>query len=226
MTHVSNEYAKPRPIDKVMAISQKGIHVSLTTCSSARVFMAEGIANLKKSKKSDPIESKADTSSVAHTPEGKVASASTNPGPHPQRPTQALGTNLVRPLKPKKKTSKSSKKAASVYLPSNTKPISPGATCTKPTEAISNSKKKGPSKNSSKALSKWGITPPDLSHAVEEQVQAESLHDSNIENMNRIFLNNLSKVSAVDIWEARKLLGVHSDEGDLAVIQRISELGR
>ncbi|GAB4824746.1 hypothetical protein Ancab_007610 [Ancistrocladus abbreviatus] len=80
--HVSNEYAKPRSIDKVMATSQEGIHVSPTACSFARALMAEGTANHKRRKKSDPIGSKSDTSSVAHTPEGSVVSAATNPRAH------------------------------------------------------------------------------------------------------------------------------------------------
>ncbi|GAB4850419.1 hypothetical protein Ancab_029723, partial [Ancistrocladus abbreviatus] len=135
-----------------------------------------------------------------------------------------LDKNLAKPLNPKTKTSKPSNKATPSYLPSKSRPFSPEATCTQPTETISKSTKKGPTKKSSKAPSKWGITHPDGNHANVEQIQVESLHDSNIANMNKIFLNDLCKVTAVEIWEAGKLLGVHSDEGDLAIIQRISEL--
>ncbi|GAB4858778.1 hypothetical protein Ancab_010255 [Ancistrocladus abbreviatus] len=61
--HVPNENAKPNPIDNTTATGLEGSHVSPTVCSSAMIFMAEGTANLQRSKKSDHT----DTSSVALT---------------------------------------------------------------------------------------------------------------------------------------------------------------
>ncbi|GAB4830275.1 hypothetical protein Ancab_019914, partial [Ancistrocladus abbreviatus] len=52
----------------------------------------------------------------------------------------------------------------------------------------------------------------------------DSLHDNNIENMNRIFLNNLNHIIAEEIWEVGRHLGVHSAKDSQAVIQRISKL--
>ncbi|GAB4858759.1 hypothetical protein Ancab_010236 [Ancistrocladus abbreviatus] len=193
--HVPNENAKPNPIDNTMVTGLKGSHLSPTACSSAKIFMAEGTTNLQRSKKSDH----ADTSSVALTPEDKIASTSTNSGPHSQQPTLPLDKNLAKPQKPKTKSSKPLNKATPAYHPSKSRPSSPRVICTQRTEIISKSKKKGPTKKSYKAPSKKGITHPNHSHANVEQIQAESLHDSNIANMNRIFLNNLSQVMATEI---------------------------
>ncbi|GAB4841730.1 hypothetical protein Ancab_022452 [Ancistrocladus abbreviatus] len=201
--HVSKEYARPRSGNKENAAIQEGNHVSSSACSSTRALMAEGTVDLKRSKKSDSIGSKADTPFVASRPKGGADFLiADNLGPLSQGPILALDQNLIRPSKPKKKTCKPLKSAASVCLPSDTRPISPGANCTKPKESISNSKKKGSIKNSSKPFSKRGITLPNPKRTDEEQIQTESLHDSNIENVNRIFLNNLSKVMAEEIWEA------------------------
>ncbi|GAB4851652.1 hypothetical protein Ancab_031055 [Ancistrocladus abbreviatus] len=52
----------------------------------------------------------------------------------------------------------------------------------------------------------------------------DSLHDSNIQNMNRIFLNNLNHVMAEEIWDMRTCLGVHSAEDHQTLIQRIAKL--
>ncbi|GAB4858786.1 hypothetical protein Ancab_010263 [Ancistrocladus abbreviatus] len=174
---------------------QSPTHVSSTACSFARIFMVEGTTNLQRSKKSDH----ADTSSVALTLEDKIASTSMNFGPHSQWPMLPLDKNLAKPQKPKTKTSKPSNKATLACHRSKSRPSSPRAICTQPTEIISKSKKKGPTKKSSKAPSKKGITHPNHSHANVEQIQVESLHDSNIAKMNKIFLNNLSQVTAAEI---------------------------
>ncbi|GAB4849777.1 hypothetical protein Ancab_004573 [Ancistrocladus abbreviatus] len=124
--HVPNEYAKPNPIDNATTVGLEGSHVSPTAYSSTRFFMAEGTTNLQRSKKSDD----ADTSLVALTLEDKIASTSTNSGPHSQQPTLPLDKNLAKPQKPKIKTSKPSIKAPPACHPSKSRPSSPGATCT------------------------------------------------------------------------------------------------
>ncbi|GAB4834196.1 hypothetical protein Ancab_032461 [Ancistrocladus abbreviatus] len=131
-----------------------GTHVSSTACSSARALLAEGIANLKRRKKCDPIRSKSDTSFIAHTPGRGVVSTATNPGPPSPGPIKALDKILTRPLKPKKKTSKSLKRAAPISLLGNTKPTPPGAIYIKPKASNNNSQKKGLIKNSPKVHSK------------------------------------------------------------------------
>ncbi|GAB4852948.1 hypothetical protein Ancab_017145 [Ancistrocladus abbreviatus] len=160
--NVSKEYERPCSGNKEMATIQEGNHMSLAVGSSARALMVEGIEDLRRSKKSDSIGSKADTPSIASKPEGGADFLiADNLGPHSQGPTLALDQNLIRPSKPKKKTYKSLKRATPACLPRDTRPCSPGANCTKPIDSISNSIKKGPIKNSSKALSKWGTTLPD-----------------------------------------------------------------
>ncbi|GAB4829202.1 hypothetical protein Ancab_018867 [Ancistrocladus abbreviatus] len=131
---------------------------SFVPCSLSRK-LNKGTADLNRNKKSNSIGSKADTPSIASRPDGGADFLiAANLGPLLQGPTLALDKNLIRLSKPKKKTCKSLKRAAPVCLPSDTGPISPGAICIKPKESISNSKKKGPIKNSSKALSKRGTT--------------------------------------------------------------------
>ncbi|GAB4853600.1 hypothetical protein Ancab_017791 [Ancistrocladus abbreviatus] len=138
-------------------------------CSSARALMAEGTEDLKRSKKSDSIGLIAITPSVAFRPEGGVDFFIVdNPRPFSQGPTLALDQNQKRPSKPKKKTCKSLKRVVPACLPSDTRPISLRANYIKPIDSISNSKKKGPIKNSSKAPSKRGITLSDHRSADEE----------------------------------------------------------
>ncbi|GAB4850344.1 hypothetical protein Ancab_029646 [Ancistrocladus abbreviatus] len=56
------------------------------------------------------------------------------------------------------------------------------------------------------------------------EISGVSLRDSNIENMNRLFLSILNRVSVEEIWEVRKKLGVKLTERDTAVIQHNKEL--
>ncbi|GAB4837334.1 hypothetical protein Ancab_002222, partial [Ancistrocladus abbreviatus] len=49
----------------------------------------------------------------------------------------------------------------------------------------------------------------------------DSLHDSNIENMNRIHLSNLNHITAEEIWEIGRRLGVQSAKDNYAIIHRI-----
>ncbi|GAB4861285.1 hypothetical protein Ancab_036447, partial [Ancistrocladus abbreviatus] len=64
------------------------------------------------------------------------------------------------------------------------------------------------------------------SQRIQDEVESigESLHDSNIENINCIFLNNLNHVMAEEIWKVGTGLGVHSTNHHQAMIQRISAL--
>ncbi|GAB4827116.1 hypothetical protein Ancab_034003 [Ancistrocladus abbreviatus] len=50
-----------------------------------------------------------------------------------------------------------------------------------------------------------------------------SIRDSNIENRNRVILGTMNQVSAEEIWEVGKRLGVHSEEEDRHVVQRIAK---
>ncbi|GAB4843388.1 hypothetical protein Ancab_013351, partial [Ancistrocladus abbreviatus] len=47
----------------------------------------------------------------------------------------------------------------------------------------------------------------------------ELLHDSNIANMNRIFLNKFNQITVIEIWEIGKKLGVRSTENDQTMLQ-------
>ncbi|GAB4829129.1 hypothetical protein Ancab_018793, partial [Ancistrocladus abbreviatus] len=50
-----------------------------------------------------------------------------------------------------------------------------------------------------------------------------SLKDSNIENRNKVILKTLNQVSAEEIWEVGKQLGVRAEEPDWVVVQRIAK---
>ncbi|GAB4854704.1 hypothetical protein Ancab_023288 [Ancistrocladus abbreviatus] len=58
----------------------------------------------------------------------------------------------------------------------------------------------------------------------EAESLGNSLYDGNIMNINRIILNNLNLLTAIETWELGQQLGVSSDENNLKVIQRILEL--
>ncbi|GAB4843188.1 hypothetical protein Ancab_013158, partial [Ancistrocladus abbreviatus] len=62
---------------------------------------------------------------------------------------------------------------------------------------------------------------PNLANNSDSHASGDSLHDSNIRNMNRIHLSKLTHISAEEIWEVGMRLGVHSDEDNHAIIQRI-----
>ncbi|GAB4840736.1 hypothetical protein Ancab_021499, partial [Ancistrocladus abbreviatus] len=56
------------------------------------------------------------------------------------------------------------------------------------------------------------------------EISGMSIRDSNIENMNRLFLAKLNYVTVEEIWEVGKYLGVQSSEDDHVVVQRIQKL--
>ncbi|GAB4830959.1 hypothetical protein Ancab_004986, partial [Ancistrocladus abbreviatus] len=62
---------------------------------------------------------------------------------------------------------------------------------------------------------------PNLVNKSDTHASWDSLHDSNIKNMNRIHLSKPTHITAEEIWEVGRRLGVHSDEDDRAIIQRI-----
>ncbi|GAB4825738.1 hypothetical protein Ancab_008611 [Ancistrocladus abbreviatus] len=73
-------------------------------------------------------------------------------------------------------------------------------------------KRKGPPKNVSKLAT------------VAPVPTAESLHDSDIANMNRIFLNKFNAVTVAEIWEVGQQLGLRSEDTDKEVTHRIAKL--
>ncbi|GAB4835751.1 hypothetical protein Ancab_000661 [Ancistrocladus abbreviatus] len=58
----------------------------------------------------------------------------------------------------------------------------------------------------------------------ELEISIRFLYDSNIANLNRIFLNNFNQIMAEEMWEIGKWLGVQSAEDDRTMIQQITEL--
>ncbi|GAB4834007.1 hypothetical protein Ancab_032259 [Ancistrocladus abbreviatus] len=88
-----------------------------------------------------------------------------------------------------------------------------------------------PSSNNAFAKSSVGLQPnrsgakrSKLKSVEEPEIFVGSLYNSNIVNMNRIFLNKFNQIMAEEIWEIEKWLGVQSAEDDQTVIHRITDL--
>ncbi|GAB4852667.1 hypothetical protein Ancab_016882 [Ancistrocladus abbreviatus] len=99
-----------------------------------------------------------------------------------------------------------------------------GAKRSKPRILKKKIKKKWSNKNHPDELTAREVNTLTCEATMETQISVGSLHDSNVENMNHIFLNKYNHITSEEIGEIGKRLGVQSNEDDRSVIQHITDL--